>query len=87
MHNSANSKREKGLARCNKTMYTEIPPIDKDDLAGQVTITLFDSTLIQIIDLGKSKQEVEDDFLILENYDITCSKNRIAKSIIVIVSY
>ena len=75
------------MARCKKTMDAEILLIDKDDLARQAAITLFDSTLIQIIDLGKSKQEVEDDFLILENYDITCRKNRIAKSIIVIVSY
>ena len=75
------------MARCKKTMDAEILLIDKDDLARQAAITLFDSTLIQIIDLGKSKQEIEDDFLILENYDATCHKNRIVKSIIVIVSY
>lgn len=56
------------------TKYVKILQADKDDLTEEVT--LFDSILIQIIDLGK------DDLLILENYNVTCYKKIIVKPII-----
>ena len=53
----------------------------KDDSSEQVTITLFDSTKTQMIDLRKNEQEIEGDLLILENYDVTCYKKHIVKFI------
>ena len=69
---NANSKKKKGLAKFKKTMSVEVLQRDKDNSSEQKTITLFDPIKTEMIDVSKNEQEIGNDLLILENYDVTC---------------
>ena len=64
-------KRKMFVSQCKKAINAELLLTDKEDDTKQITFTLFDQTLFNVIDMNKKGSEIEDDLWSLKDYDIT----------------
>lgn len=53
VYNNSTCKRKMLVSRCKKTVNVKRLLIDKEDYSKQITITFFNPTLINIIDVNK----------------------------------
>lgn len=53
VYNNSTCKRKMLVSRCKKTVNVKRLLIDKEDYSKQITITFFNPTLINVIDVNK----------------------------------
>ena len=64
-------------SRCKKAINADLLVTDKEDGTEQITVTLFDSTIADVIDMNKEESETEEDLLPVKDHNINYSKKMI----------
>lgn len=61
MYNNPTCKRKRFLSRCENAVNAELLLSDKEDETKQITVTLLDPTLVNVIDVNKGESDIADD--------------------------